>query len=128
MSVTQEQVVDYIKNLKLSEVKSLIETLENELGVSASAPVMAVAAGAAAGAPAEAAEEKTEFDVILAEIEPKAKIKIIKEVRTLTGAGLKDAKAMVENLPSTLKEAVSKDAAEEIKAKIEKVGGKIEIK
>ena len=128
MSVSQEQVVDYIKNLKLSEVKSLIETLENELGVSASAPVMAVAAGAAAGAPAEAAEEKTEFDVVLAEIEPKAKIKIIKEVRAITGAGLKDAKSMVENLPSTLKEAVSKDAAEEIKKKIEGVGGKIEIK
>ena len=128
MSVSQEQVVDYIKNLKLSEVKSLIETLENELGVSASAPVMAVAAGAAAGAPAEAAEEKTEFDVVLAEIEAKAKIKIIKEVRAITGAGLKDAKAMVENLPSTLKEAVSKDAAEEIKKKIEGVGGKIEIK
>jgi len=129
MSVTQEQVVDYIKNLKLSQVKSLIETLENELGVSASAPVMAVAAGGgAAGAPAEAAEEKTEFDVVLAEIEAKMKIKIIKEVRAITGAGLKDAKSMVENLPATLKEAVSKDAAEEIKKKIEAVGGKIEIK
>ena len=75
MSVTQEQVVDYIKNLKLSEVKGLIEILENELGVSASAPVMAVAGGAAAGAPAEEAEEKTEFDVVLAEFEAKAKIK-----------------------------------------------------
>lgn len=128
MSVTQEQVVDYIKNLKLSEVKGLIETLENELGVSASAPVMAVAGGAVAGAPAEEAEEKTEFDVVLAEFEAKAKIKIIKEVRAITGAGLKDAKSMVENLPSTLKEGVSKDAAEEIKKKIEAVGGKIEIK
>jgi large subunit ribosomal protein L7/L12 len=128
MSVTQEQVVDYIKNLKLSEVKGLIEILENELGVSASAPVMAVAGGAVAGAPAEEAEEKTEFDVVLAEFEAKAKIKIIKEVRAITGAGLKDAKAMVETLPSTLKEGVSKDAAEEIKKKIEAVGGKIEIK
>lgn len=128
MSVTQEQVVDYIKNLKLSEVKGLIEILENELGVSASAPVMAVAGGAAAGAPAEEAEEKTEFDVVLAEFDAKAKIKIIKEVRAITGAGLKDAKAMVETLPSTLKEGVSKDAAEEIKKKIEAVGGKIEIK
>ena len=128
MSVTQEQVVDYIKNLKLSEVKGLIETLENELGVSASAPVMAIAGGAAAGAPAEEAEEKTEFDVVLAEFEAKAKIKIIKEVRAITGAGLKDAKSMVETLPSTLKEGVSKDAAEEIKKKIEAVGGKIEIK
>jgi len=128
MSVTQEQVVDYIKNLKLSEVKGLIEILENELGVSASAPVMAVAGGAVAGAPAEEAEEKTEFDVVLAEFEAKAKIKIIKEVRAITGAGLKDAKSMVETLPSTLKEGVSKDAAEEIKKKIEAVGGKIEIK
>ena len=127
MSVTQEQVVDYIKNLKLSEVKGLIEILENELGVSASAPVMAVA-GPAGAAPAEEVEEKTEFDVVLSAFEAKAKIKIIKEVRSITGAGLKDAKSMVENLPSTLKEGVSKDAAEEIKAKIEKVGGKIEIK
>jgi large subunit ribosomal protein L7/L12 len=129
MSVNQEQVVDYIKNLKLSEVKGLIETLENELGVSASAPVMAFAGGAAGGgAAAEEVEEKTEFDVILTEFEAKAKIKIIKEVRAITGAGLKDAKSMVETLPSTLKEAVSKDAAEEIKKKIEGVGGKIEIK
>jgi large subunit ribosomal protein L7/L12 len=128
MSVTQEQVVDYIKNLKLSEVKGLIEILETELGVSASAPVMAVAGGAVAGASAEEAEEKTEFDVVLTEFEAKAKIKIIKEVRSITGAGLKDAKSMVETLPSTLKEAVSKDAAEEIKKKIEAVGGKIEIK
>lgn len=106
MSVTQEQVVDYIKNLKLSEVKGLIETLENELGVSASAPVMAFAGGAAGGgAAAEEVEEKTEFDVILTEFEAKAKIKIIKEVRAITGAGLKDAKSMVETLPSTLKEA-----------------------
>lgn len=128
MSVTQEQVVDYVKNLKLSEVKGLIEILENELGVSASAPVMAIAGGAVGGAAAEEVEEKTEFDVILTEFEPKAKIKIIKEVRAITGAGLKDAKSMVETLPSTLKEAVSKDAAEEIKKKIEGVGGKIEIK
>jgi large subunit ribosomal protein L7/L12 len=128
MTVTQEQVVDYIKNLKLSEVKGLIEILETELGVSASAPVMAIAGGAAAGAPAEEVEEKTEFDVILTEFEAKAKIKIIKEVRSITGAGLKDAKSMVETLPSTLKEGVTKDAAEELKKKIEAVGGKIEIK
>ena len=128
MSVTQEQVVDYIKNLKLSEVKGLIEILENELGVSASAPVMAVAGAAGGAAPAEAAEEKTEFDVILLEFEAKAKIKIIKEVRALTGAGLKDAKGIVEKLPSTLKEGVSKDAAEEIKKKLTDLGAKVEIK
>ena len=128
MSVTQEQVVDYIKNLKLSEVKGLIEILESELGVSASAPVMAVAGAAAGAAPAEAAEEKTEFDVVLVEFEAKAKIKIIKEVRALTGAGLKDAKGIVENLPSTLKEGVAKDAAEEIKKKLTDLGAKVEIK
>ena len=129
MSVTQDQVVDYIKNLKLSEVKSLIETLENELGVSASAPVMAFAGGpVSAAAPAEEVEEKTEFDVILADVQADAKIKIIKEVRAITGAGLKDAKAMVDTLPSTLKEGVSKEVAEDIKKKIEEAGGKIEIK
>ncbi len=128
MSVTQEQVVDYIKNLKLSEVKGLIEILESELGVSASAPVVAVAGAAGGAAPAEAAEEKTEFDVILVEFEAKAKIKIIKEVRALTGAGLKDAKGIVENLPSTLKEGVSKDAAEEIKKKLTDLGAKVDIK
>ena len=127
MSVSQEQVVEYIKGLKLGEVKSLIEVLENELGVSASAPVMAMAGPAAAG-PAEEVEEKTEFDVVLKEFEPKAKIKVIKIVRQLTGLGLKDAKAQVESAPVTLKEAVSKDAAEEIKQKLEEVGAKVEIK
>lgn len=128
MSVTQEQVVDYIKNLKLGEVKSLIETLETELGVSASAPVMAVAAGGAAGgAPAEAAEEKTEFDVILKEAGAN-KVKVIKEVRAITGLGLKDAKGLVDGAPGTLKEAVSKDQAAEIKEKLEGLGAKVEVK
>ena len=128
MSVSQEQVVDYIKGLKLGEVKSLIEILENELGVSASAPVMAMAGPAAAAGPAEEAEEKTEFDVVLKEFEAKAKIKVIKIVRQLTGLGLKDAKAQVESAPVTLKEAVSKDAAEDIKKQLEEVGAKVEIK
>ena len=126
MSVTQDQVVDYIKNLKLGEVKALIETLENELGVSASAPVMAVAA-AGAGPAAEAVEEKTEFDVVLADIGP-TKIKVIKIARQITGLGLKDAKALVESAPSTLKEAVDKDTAEDIKKQLEEVGAKVEIK
>jgi len=126
MSVTQEQVVDYIKNLKLGEVKTLIETLENELGVSASAPVMAIAAGGGA-APAEAAEEQTEFDVILKEAGA-SKVKVIKEVRAITGLGLKDAKGLVDGAPGTLKEAVSKDQATEIKEKLEGLGAKVEIK
>ena len=128
MSVSQEQVVDYIKNLKLGEVKALIEVLEGELGVSASAPVVAMAGPAGAGAAAEEAEEKTEFDVSLKEYDAKAKIKVIKVVRQLTGLGLKDAKALVESAPAVLKEAVSKDAAEEIKSKLEEVGAKVEIK
>jgi large subunit ribosomal protein L7/L12 len=127
MSVTQEQVVDYIKNLKLGDVKALIETLESELGVSASAPVMAVAGGAAAG-PAEEVEEKTEFDVVLKEFDAKSKVKVIKTVRQITGLGLKDAKALVEGAPATIKEAVDKDAANEIKKSLEEVGAKIEIK
>jgi len=128
MSVSQDQVVDYIKNLKLAEVKSLIDILEAELGVSASAAVVAMAGPGGGGAAAEEAEEKTEFDVSLASYEAKAKIKVIKIVRQLTGLGLKDAKALVESAPAVLKEAVSKDAAEEIKSKLEEVGAKVEIK
>lgn len=127
MSVDQATVVEYIKNLKLGEVKALIEVLEDELGVSASAPVMAIA-GAAAGASAEEAEEKTEFDVELTEFDAKSKVKIIKAVREITGLGLKDAKALVEGAPSVLKEAVSKDASEEIKKKLTDLGAKVTVK
>jgi len=129
MSVDQASVIEYIKNLKLGEVKDLIEKLEDELGVSASAPVVAIAGGGAGGAAEEAAEEKTEFDVELTELsDAKAKVKVIKEVRGITGLGLKDAKALVEGAPAIIKEAVSKDAAEEIKKKVEAVGGKVTIK
>ena len=129
MSVDQASVVEYIKNLKLGEVKALIEVLEEELGVSASAPVMAVAGVAGGGGAApEAAEEKTEFDVELTEFDAKAKVKIIKVVREITGLGLKDAKGLVEGSPSLLKEAVNKETAEEIKKKIEDLGGKVTIK
>jgi large subunit ribosomal protein L7/L12 len=129
MSVDQATVVEYIKNLKLGEVKALIEVLEAELGVSASAPVMAIAGGAVGGgAAAEEEDEKTEFDVELTEFDAKAKVKIIKEVREITGLGLKDAKALVEGAPSLLKEAVSKEAAETIKKKLEALDAKITIK
>jgi large subunit ribosomal protein L7/L12 len=130
MSVDQASVIEYIKNLKLGEVKALIEALEDELGVSASAPVMAFAGGAAAGgAAAEEAEEKTEFDVELTELtDAKAKVKVIKVIREITGLGLKDAKALVEEAPKLIKEAVGKEAAEDIKKKIEEVGGKVTIK
>lgn len=127
MSVDQATVVEYIKNLKLGEVKALIEVLEEELGVSASAPVMAIA-GAVGGAAAEEAEEKTEFDVELTEFDAKSKVKIIKAVREITGLGLKDAKALVEGAPSILKEAVSKDASEEIKKKLTDLGAVVTVK
>ena len=110
MSVSQNDVVDYIKNLKLSEVKALIDILEDELGVEASAPVMAVAGGAAGGG-AAAEEEKDEFDVVMTEFGGN-KIAVIKAVRALTGLGLKEAKAMVEGVPAKVKEGVSKDEAE----------------
>ena len=125
MSLTQDQVVDYIKNLKLGEVKSLIEVLENELGVTASAPVMAVAAGGPAAA--EAAEEQTEFNVILKAHGPK-KINVIKVVRAITGLGLRDAKAIVDGAPATIKEAVDKEAADDIKKQLEEAGAEVEIK
>lgn len=123
MSLTQDQVVDYIKNLKLGEVKALIETLEDELGVEASAP-MAMMAGPAAGA--EAAEEKTEFDVILKNFGDK-KIGVIKAVRGLTGLGLKEAKALVEEAGAKIKEGVSKDDADEAKKVLEEAGATVEI-
>ena len=126
MSITQEDVINYIKELKLGEVKALIEALEDELGVTASAPVMAVAAGGGAAA-AEEVEEKTEFDVILADA-GEAKVKVIKVVREITGAGLKDAKGMVDSAPSTIKEGVSKEQAEDFKKKLEEVGAKVEVK
>jgi large subunit ribosomal protein L7/L12 len=126
MSVSQDQVVDYIKNLKLSEVKNLISILEEELGVEASAPV-AIAAVGGAGAAAEAAVEQTEFDVVMTSFGA-AKIGVIKAVRELTGLGLKEAKAMVDEVPAKVKEGVSKDDAEAAKAKLEEAGATVEIK
>jgi len=128
MSVSQQDVVDYIKNLKLSEVKSLISILEDELGVKASAPVAMVAGGAGGGAAAAApVEEKTEFDVVMTAF-GENKIGVIKVVRELTGLGLKEAKAMVEGVPSKVKEGVSKDDAEAAKKALAESGATVEIK
>jgi len=126
MSLSQNEVVDYIKNLKLSEVKALIETLENELGVKASAPVVAVAAGpAAAAAPVE---EQTEFDVILKAVGDQ-KAKVIMAVRKIDPSiQLMDAKALVEAAPKTFKSGVTKDQAAEIKKALEEVGAQVEVK
>jgi len=127
MSLSQNEVVDYIKNLKLAEVKALIETLENELGVKASAPVMMGGGAAAPAAAAAPVEEKTEFDVILAAVGEK-KIDVIKVVRQLTNLGLKEAKELVESAPKPVKSAVSKDDAAAAKKALEDVGAKVEVK
>jgi large subunit ribosomal protein L7/L12 len=126
MSLSQTDVVDYIKNLKLGEVKALIDTLEEELGVEASAPVMMGAMPAGGGA-VEAAEEQTEFDVMLTDFGAK-KINVIKAVRALTGLGLKEAKEAVESAPTAIREGVSKEEADEAKAKLEEAGAQAELK
>ena len=116
-------MIEEIKALTVLELSELVHALEEEFGVSAAAM-----AAPAAGAAAPAAEEKTEFDVVLASFDAAAKIKVIKAVREITGLGLAEAKAMVEGAPKTLKEAVSKDEAEELKKKLEEAGAKVELK
>ena len=122
--VSKEQVKDFIKNMTLLDAAALVKELEEELGVSAAAP-MAVAS--AAGPAAAAAEEKTEFNVILAEVGEK-KIQVIKVVRELTGLGLKEAKDLVDGAPKAVKEGVAKAEAESVKKKLEEQGAKVEIK
>ena len=117
-------MIEEVKALTVLELSELVKALEEEFGVSAAA----MAAPAAGGGAAEAAVEKTEFDVILAGFDAAAKIKVIKAVREITGLGLAEAKAAVEGAPKTLKEAVSKDEAEELKKKLEEAGGKVEVK
>ena len=119
-----ENIIEEIKALNVMELADLVKAIEEEFGVSAAAPV-AVVSGPAAGAPA--AEEKTEFDVVLAEVGAE-KIKVIKAVREITGLGLADAKALVDGAPKTIKEAAPKEEADAAKAKLEEVGAKVEIK
>ena len=118
------KILDEIKELTLLEVNDLVKALEEEFGVSAAAPVMVAGAAVAGGA---AAEEKTEFDVVLADAGAQ-KIKVIKVVREITGLGLAEAKALVDGAPKTVKEAAAKEEAEEIKTKLEEVGAKVELK
>ena len=118
------KIVDDLSALTVLEAAELSKLLEEKWGVSAAAPV---AAAAAAGAPAAAVEEKTEFDVVLADGGPN-KINVIKEVRAITGLGLKEAKDLVEGAPKAVKEAASKDEAEKIKAQLEAAGAKVELK
>ena len=119
-------ILEEIKALTVLDLSELVHAIEDEFGVSAAAPV-AVAAAAAPGAAAPAAEEKTEFDVVLTDIGAE-KIKVIKVVREITGLGLAEAKAAVEAAPKAIKEGVGKDEAEELKKKLEDVGAKVELK
>ena len=126
--VTKEQVVQFISNMSVLELSEMVKELEEKFGVSAAAAAVAAApaAGGAAGGEA-AAEEKTEFDVILTSFGDK-KINVIKEVRAITGLGLKEAKEFVESCPKAVKEGVSTEEAEEIKKKLEEAGASAEIK
>jgi large subunit ribosomal protein L7/L12 len=127
MSITKAEVIDFIANMSVLELSEMIKDLEEKFGVTAAAPVAMAVGGPVAAEAAPAAEEQTEFDAVLTVIGAN-KIQVIKEVRAITGLGLKEAKDAVENVPTTLKEAVSKAEAEEIKKKLEEQGATVEIK
>ncbi|HLR02488.1 MAG TPA: 50S ribosomal protein L7/L12 [Virgibacillus sp.] len=122
--MANENIIEAIKEMSVLELNDLVKAIEEEFGVTAAAPV-AVAGGAAGGG--EAAEEQTEFDVVL-ESAGDSKIKVVKAVREITGLGLKDAKDLVDNAPKPIKEGISKEDAEELKGKLEEVGAGVEIK
>mgnify|MGYP001125538259 CR=1 FL=1 len=126
MAITKDEVIDFIANMTVLELSQMIKDLEEKFGVTAAAPV-AVAAGPVAAEAAPVVEEKTEFDVVLTAVGPN-KIQVIKEVRAITGLGLKEAKDAVEGVPTVLKEGISKADAEEIKKKLEAQGATVEIK
>jgi large subunit ribosomal protein L7/L12 len=119
--MTQEQIIEAVKSLTVLELNDLVKAIEEEFGVTAAAPVAVAAAGG------EAAAEQTEFDVVLASAGGQ-KIKVIKVVREATGLGLKEAKEVVDNAPKAIKEGVTKEEAEELKAKLEEVGASVEVK
>jgi large subunit ribosomal protein L7/L12 len=127
MAISRAEVVDYLANMTVLDLSTLIKELEEKFGVSAAAPMAMMAAGPMAAEAAPAAEEQTEFDVILTVCGPN-KIQVIKEVRAVTNLGLKEAKEAVESVPTTLKEAVSKAEAEDVKKKVEAQGATVEIK
>lgn len=124
--ITKDDVIEFIANMSVMELSELVTELEEKFGVSAAAPV-AVAAGMPAGGGEAAAEEKTEFDVVLTAAGDQ-KIKVIKEVRAITGLGLKEAKALVEEAPKPVKEGVPKEDAEKIKEQLEGAGAQVDIK
>ena len=131
MSAKTDEILDSLKSLSLLEASELVKQIEEAFGVSAAASagvVMAAPGAAAGGDGADAAEEKTEFEVVLESFDASSKIKVLKEVRNATGLGLGEAKALVEAAPKTIKEGASKDEAEALKKAIEEVGGKVTLK
>jgi len=125
--ITKEDIIEFVKNMSVLELSELIKDLEETFGVSAAAPMAMAAAAPGAGAGEAAAEEKTEFDVVLTSFGDK-KIQVIKAVRAITNLGLKEAKALVEEAPKAIKEGVSKEEAEDIQKQIEEAGGIVEVK
>lgn len=125
--ITKQDVIDFIANMSVLDLSEMVKELEEKFGVSAAAPVAMAAAPAAGGDAGAAAEEQTEFDVILATVGDK-KIQVIKEVRAITGLGLKEAKALVEEAPKPVKEGVVKEEAEKMKEQLESAGATVEIK
>jgi large subunit ribosomal protein L7/L12 len=129
MAVNKDEILDAISKMSVIEVVELISDMEKKFGVSAAAPVaIAAAPGAAAGAAAAPAEEQTEFTVVLKEYPADKKVTVIKVIREITGLGLKEAKDLVEGVPSTVKEAVSKADSDTMKKKLEEAGAKVEVK
>ncbi len=124
---TKEDVIEFIANMSVLELSELVKETEEKFGVSAAAPVAMMAAGPADGSAGDAAEEQTEFDVILTAFGDK-KIQVIKEVRAITGLGLKDAKELVDGAPAPVKEGIAKDEAEKVKAQLEEAGAQVEVK
>ena len=126
-NITKDQVIEFISNMSVLEMSELVKEMEEKFGVSAAAAAVAAPVAAGAGDTAAPAEEKTEFDVILTSIGEK-KINVIKEVRGITGLGLKEAKEAVESAPKAIKEGISKEEAEEVKKKLEEAGASVELK
>jgi large subunit ribosomal protein L7/L12 len=126
-TITKEDVIDFVANMSVLELSELIKEMEEKFGVSAAAPVAMMAAGPAEGAAGAPAEEKTEFDVVITAAGDK-KIAVIKEVRAITGLGLKDAKALVDEVPKPVKEGVAKEEAEKVKSQLEEAGAQVELK
>lgn len=127
MAVTKDDVIGFIENMTVLELSEFVKELEDKFGVVAAAPMAAMPMGFGAGPAEEAAQEQTEFDVVLTSAGDR-KIQVIKEVRALTGLGLKEAKALVDEAPKAVKEGITREEADEIKAKLEDVGAVVEVK